>query len=257
MTTVGYGDMYPQTLYGHIVATSENFVGLVLLAVMIFTTSEYSPFIYHGGLVLASMFSVMTIAALTHPASQLGRLLGSEPLRWIGVRSYGLYLWHEPVIALTTPNANLAVQPLRASLQVAGAVVLAALSWRYVEEPIRHHALAQGHVIGPARTETGAHARAHWRRRRVRDPRDLGRDRLTTADTGGGPSSRQPGPRPKSKRDIHRRSIEALRKNHHRRDSASLQTCDDATRQRIRSATHVVLSGGAYRRLDISGPDLE
>src|SRR6202453_2660548 len=32
--TVGYGDMYPQTLYGHIVATSENFVGLVLLAVM-------------------------------------------------------------------------------------------------------------------------------------------------------------------------------------------------------------------------------
>lgn len=32
--TVGYGDMYPQTLYGHLVATSENFVGLVLLAVM-------------------------------------------------------------------------------------------------------------------------------------------------------------------------------------------------------------------------------
>jgi peptidoglycan/LPS O-acetylase OafA/YrhL len=116
-------------------------VGLAGIAVMIFTTSEYSPFIYHGGLVLASVFSVMAIAALTHPASQLGRLLGSEPLRWIGVRSYGLYLWHEPVIALTTPNANLGVQPLRASLQVGGAVLLAALSWRYVENPIRHHAL--------------------------------------------------------------------------------------------------------------------
>ena len=115
--------------------------GFAGIAVMIFTTSEYSPFIYHGGLVLASVFSVMAIAALTHPASQLGRLLGSEPLRWIGVRSYGLYLWHEPVIALTTPNANLGVQPLRASLQVGGAVLLAALSWRYVENPIRHHAL--------------------------------------------------------------------------------------------------------------------
>jgi inward rectifier potassium channel len=33
-STVGYGDMHPQTLYGHIVATAENFVGLVLLAVM-------------------------------------------------------------------------------------------------------------------------------------------------------------------------------------------------------------------------------
>jgi inward rectifier potassium channel len=33
-STVGYGDMHPQTIYGHIVATVENFVGLVLLAVM-------------------------------------------------------------------------------------------------------------------------------------------------------------------------------------------------------------------------------
>ena len=33
-STVGYGDMHPQTMFGHIVATFENFVGLVLLAVM-------------------------------------------------------------------------------------------------------------------------------------------------------------------------------------------------------------------------------
>jgi inward rectifier potassium channel len=33
-STVGYGDMYPQTMYGHVVATIENFGGLVSLAVM-------------------------------------------------------------------------------------------------------------------------------------------------------------------------------------------------------------------------------
>ena len=33
-STVGYGDMHPQTMFGHLVATIENFVGLVLLAVM-------------------------------------------------------------------------------------------------------------------------------------------------------------------------------------------------------------------------------
>jgi inward rectifier potassium channel len=33
-STVGYGDMHPQSMYGHLVATAENFVGLVLLAVM-------------------------------------------------------------------------------------------------------------------------------------------------------------------------------------------------------------------------------
>jgi inward rectifier potassium channel len=33
-STVGYGDMHPQTMYGHVVATAENFTGLLLLAVM-------------------------------------------------------------------------------------------------------------------------------------------------------------------------------------------------------------------------------
>ena len=33
-STVGYGDMHPQTIFGHIVATAENFTGLLLLAVM-------------------------------------------------------------------------------------------------------------------------------------------------------------------------------------------------------------------------------
>jgi inward rectifier potassium channel len=33
-STVGYGDMHPQTIYGHVVATAENFTGLLLLAVM-------------------------------------------------------------------------------------------------------------------------------------------------------------------------------------------------------------------------------
>jgi inward rectifier potassium channel len=33
-STVGYGDMHPQTMYGHVVATAENFTGLMLLAVM-------------------------------------------------------------------------------------------------------------------------------------------------------------------------------------------------------------------------------
>jgi inward rectifier potassium channel len=33
-STVGYGDMHPQTDYGHIVATTENFIGIMLIAMM-------------------------------------------------------------------------------------------------------------------------------------------------------------------------------------------------------------------------------
>jgi peptidoglycan/LPS O-acetylase OafA/YrhL len=123
------------------VLDAAGVIGLVGIGVLIWRTNQYSAFVYRGGLVLLSLCTVMVIAALTHPAARLGRVLGTAPLRWLGVRSYGIYLWHAPVIALTTPTANRGVQPLRAVLQVTASVALAALSWRYLEDPIRHGAL--------------------------------------------------------------------------------------------------------------------
>jgi len=127
-------------------------VGLVTIALLIWRTNQYSAFPYRGGMVLLSVATALVLAALTHPATRLGVALGWGPLRWIGVRSYGIYLWQVPVIVLTTPSPNPGVQPLRAVLQVAAIVVLAALSWKYVEEPIRQGALgrlwAQAKTVG-------------------------------------------------------------------------------------------------------------
>jgi peptidoglycan/LPS O-acetylase OafA/YrhL len=117
--------------------------GLLVIAVLVWRTNQYSPFPYRGGMVLLSVATVLAVAALAHPATRLGQVLGWRPLRWLGVRSYGIYLWHEPIIVLTTPEINRGAQPLRAMLQVAASIALAALSWRLVEEPIRHGALAR------------------------------------------------------------------------------------------------------------------
>jgi peptidoglycan/LPS O-acetylase OafA/YrhL len=113
-------------------------VGLVTIFVLIWRTNQYSPFVYQGGMVLLSVATVLVLAAATHPASRVGVVLGWRPLRWIGVRSYGIYLWHAPVIVLTTPNPNRGVELPRAALQVAVSIALAAISWRFIEEPIRH-----------------------------------------------------------------------------------------------------------------------
>ena len=51
-------------------------IGLIGIAVMIWRTSQYSAFIYRGGFVLLSLFTVMAIAAMTHPASRLSRGVG-------------------------------------------------------------------------------------------------------------------------------------------------------------------------------------
>ncbi|MGO9959522.1 MAG: acyltransferase family protein [Solirubrobacteraceae bacterium] len=117
--------------------------GLLGIAVLVWRTNEYSPFLYHGGLVLLSLATVLVVAALAHPAARLGGALGWRPLRWLGVRSYGIYLWQTPVILLTTPVLNRGVDPLRAVAQVAAIVGVAALSWHYVEEPVRHGALGR------------------------------------------------------------------------------------------------------------------
>jgi peptidoglycan/LPS O-acetylase OafA/YrhL len=118
-------------------------LGLVVIGLLVWRTNQYSTSLYHGDLVLLSVATALAVAALAHPAARLGRVLGWGPMRWVGVRSYGIYLWHAPIIILTTPAINRGVNPIRATLQVAATVAIAALSWRYVEEPIRRGALGR------------------------------------------------------------------------------------------------------------------
>jgi peptidoglycan/LPS O-acetylase OafA/YrhL len=116
--------------------------GLAIIGLMIWRVGQYSAFTYRGGLVVLSVATVGVVAAAACPGSLVGVALGWRPLRWLGVRSYGIYLWHYPVIVLTSP-ANSAENLPRAALQVAASIGLAALSWRFVEEPVRHGALGR------------------------------------------------------------------------------------------------------------------
>ncbi|MBB6735178.1 acyltransferase family protein [Cohnella zeiphila] len=112
-------------------------LSLLAILFMIASVGEYDSFVYRGGLLLLSALTAIVVAAVAHPASRLGRMLSGKPLRWIGARSYGLYLWHFPVIALTTPVSDAgSFNPTRAALQTAASFALAALSWKLVEEPI-------------------------------------------------------------------------------------------------------------------------
>lgn len=109
---------------------------LIVIALMVWRTNQYSAFLFHGGLVLLSAATALVVAAVAAPESLLGRALGWSPLRWLGVRSYGVYLWHYPMIVLTAPPLG-GMSPVRAVAVAAGTVVVAAASWKFVEEPIR------------------------------------------------------------------------------------------------------------------------
>ena len=119
-------------------------VGLLIIAIMIWRTGEFSGFLYRGGFVVLSLATVMVLMPLAHPACRLGNVVGCKPLRWIGVRSYGIYLWQTPVIVLTSPTQGPHGHNLvREALQVAAIFAIAALSWKFVEEPIRHGAIGR------------------------------------------------------------------------------------------------------------------
>ncbi|WP_458120631.1 acyltransferase family protein [Paenibacillus sp. Z6-24] len=119
-------------------------ISLLVLIWLVWHTNEYQPFLYRGGMLLIAIVTAILIAVLAHPASRLAVLVGCKPLRWLGKRSYGLYLWHFPVITLSTPQVSTEDPSVwRAIIQVAVSLALAELSWRYVEEPIRRNGFRQ------------------------------------------------------------------------------------------------------------------
>ncbi|MFS0777539.1 acyltransferase family protein [Neobacillus sp. 3P2-tot-E-2] len=112
--------------------------GLLLLIIMFMVTSEFDTFHYQGGMLLLSVITTLMVAALSHPASMLAKWLSAKPLRWIGVRSYGIYLWHYPIIILTTPIINTdGINVWRITLQIAATLAVSAFSYHFVETPIR------------------------------------------------------------------------------------------------------------------------
>jgi peptidoglycan/LPS O-acetylase OafA/YrhL len=112
--------------------------GLAGVVAAMVSWTDYESWVYRGGLVVLALSTALLIAAVTHPACRAGAWLGAGPLRWIGERSYGIYLWHWPVMALTRPGADLDwPRPLLVLGQVGLTIALAAASYRWVERPFR------------------------------------------------------------------------------------------------------------------------
>ena len=79
-------------------------IGAVYTLWLFCRMSERTDALYQGGFLLAALAVSAVIVSVMQPdRGVLGRLLSFAPLRWIGMISYGLYLWHWPVyLTLTT-----------------------------------------------------------------------------------------------------------------------------------------------------------
>ena len=118
-------------------ATGAGVLGLAGVGVLYAFARDSAPWMYRGGFLLTAVAALVTIVGAAAPGrSPVIWLLGTGPLRWIGLASYGLYLWHWPVYILLTPGSGLR-GPVLLGVRLAVTGLLACLSYLILETPIR------------------------------------------------------------------------------------------------------------------------
>ena len=129
-------------------------LGLVVMYQSFRHVNDFDPYIYRGGMLVLDIGTMLVIAALVFPRAHINRLYGITPLVWIGLRSYGIYLWHWPIFQVTRPGLDVPLHGIWLMVLRFGLTFLAAdLSFRYVETPIRQGAI--GRYVQTVRAERG------------------------------------------------------------------------------------------------------
>lgn len=126
----------------------RDVIGIASLAgllYMMIRIDGYSSFLYRGGQAIASLLTVLVIFSVLSESSILGKFLGVSPLKWLGDRSYSIYLWHYPIILFISGGKKSSWWVIL--IEVLLTVLLSTLSYQLVETPLRHGVIKKNIAI--------------------------------------------------------------------------------------------------------------
>jgi peptidoglycan/LPS O-acetylase OafA/YrhL len=106
------------------------------------TLDEFQPLTYQLGLAAVVTFSALLLGSVVSGRARFTEwLLSLAPLRWLGLRSYSIYLWHWPIYAVTRPQLDLQYDAVTVlAIRFVATLICAELSYRLIERPIRRRA---------------------------------------------------------------------------------------------------------------------
>ncbi len=120
-------------------------VALCFLGLALWKFGELSQSLYRGGFLAVALATALLIAVVVEPRARfITKALGCEPLRWIGLRSYGIYLWHWPVYMITRPGIDVPLDGVQLlGFRVLLTLLLVEISYRGIETPFRSGQVAR------------------------------------------------------------------------------------------------------------------
>ena len=146
---------------GRRVMGGAGFGALAVLLLIFWFVGPTSSALYRGGFLVVAVVSAAVVACSAVTGTVFAGALSRQPLRWVGERSYGIYLWHWPVFMVLRPGVDLDADgwPVQV-LRVAVTLVAAELSYRLVEMPVRRGALGRAWASWRTRGRLGHAGRA-------------------------------------------------------------------------------------------------
>lgn len=109
-------------------------LSLVLASIFLFTADTSFP---GWQAAIPCLGAALLIYANGQEETWGGKLLSLKPFVWIGLISYSLYLWHWPLIVFAKYAFGHELPAWGLWVLIALSMVMAALSWRFIEQPFR------------------------------------------------------------------------------------------------------------------------
>lgn len=113
---------------------------LIITVISFFILNGQSSQTYRGAMFFFSIIGMVLLATIVHPGANMNQWLSNPFFKWVGERSYGIYVYQYPVMIFYEAKVQIGAHPMiNAVIEILLIVIISELSYRFIERPLRHY----------------------------------------------------------------------------------------------------------------------